>query len=395
VSETPHSKRAPFLRIWPGAILLAGLALRILLLPLPGTLDVTVWKIWAFAASTEHPARLYGEPDDPGRRRLLRYQTRQTTVDYPPLTLYVLAGVGRFYRAVRPAFPDGPALAAAVKLPAVLADGLLAFALWRFVRRREPHDAWRVFSHWWLGPAVLLNGAALGYLDPLATLPAIAAFLAAAGNLWLIAGALGACAAMLKAQAVIPLIALSWIVWQQGRQQTALTSIAALAAGALLIAPVVAEGAWPAFVAAMRSLTQHDMVSGNAANPWWLYTWVFRALYDLDQGFWVAFTEPVRILAISTVEELGHRSPKPWAAALLVSSGVWAWWRASARSRALRDADRKNLAKTRWALGCALGGFPCTATSPWVSRFTKTICSWRFRSPCWPACICRPTVGWP
>jgi hypothetical protein len=333
------------------AVVAAGILLRTALLPLPGTLDVSVWKIWAFAASTERVSRLYGVGGDPPERAALRYRGATTTVDYPPLSLEILGLVGQIYRAVRPAFPDGPALTMAIKAPIVLADAALAVWLYLFARRRRPDGALRTLTRWWLGPAVLLNGAALGYLDPLCALPAAGAFLAAASGSWLAAGALGAAAALVKAQGLIPLVALACLAVlhrQAGLRLLAGGSVVC----AVVLAPILIEGTWPNFTFALSSLTRHNMVSGNATNLWWLYTWVFRALYSLDRGPWVAFTQPVRILQLSTVREYGHTSPKLWATLLVAAATAWACWRAL---RLLRRMSQDGVVAA--AHGAALGSF--------------------------------------
>lgn len=318
--------------IW---LLGAGLLVRLAALPLPGTLDVSVWKIWAFAASTDHPARLYGVGGDPPERRALRYRGRFATVDYPPLALDVLAVAGRVYRAWRPHFPDGPLLSAAVKAPIVLADAMLAGILLALGRRLASEAAGRRLAlAYWTMPAVVLAGAALGYLDALAALPAVGALLAGAAGGWGWAGALAAAAALTKVQGVLVWPALAWLAWRRAGTRGLGRWLAGLVlAGATIVAPVALAGALPNLVAALASLARHDMVSGNAANAWWIVTWVFRAWYDLDQGVWAAFTEPVRVLALSTVEELAHVSLRLPATVLAVLAAAWAVWHSGVARR--------------------------------------------------------------
>lgn len=337
-----------------------GLTLRLLALPLPGTLDTSIWKIWAFSAANDSPARLYGVGGSPPERRRLGYDGRFTTVDYPPLTLDVLAVVGRVYQRCRPSFPDGPALTVAVKIPSLLADLALACGVFLFARRRHPSEAGRTVRAYWLSPAVLLNGAALGYLDPLCALPATAAFMAAAGGWWWAAGALGAAAALVKAQGAVPMVAV--VVWAMcsGWRSAARLVTGAILVGVVGLAPVVLAGGWPNFLISMASLTRHNMVSGNATNPWWIYTWVFRAYYDLDQGAWAAFTQPVRVLGLNTVAELGHLSPKPLGLLLTAGSIAWAVWRV-ARVYVTHEND-----DVRWPLAAALGAFIVHAYYMWT-----------------------------
>lgn len=322
-------------------LLLVGLLVRVAALPLPGTLDVSVWKIWAFDASFTGVTGIYGVGGDPPERAVLRYDGRSTTVDYPPMALHVLAWTGHAYRALWPAFINGPRLTAAVKLPSLLADVALATCLYLCLARHGRLKALRSLMGYWWSPAVILNGAVLGYLDPLCAWPAVAAFLLADRGVWLAAGLVAAVATLTKVQAAVPLVALAAWALESGPAAIRRLSAGALIAAAVLLVPFVAAGAWPNLVQAVGSLAHHDMVSGNACNLWWLYTWIFRALYDLDLGVWGAFTQPVRILALSTVQELGHLSPKPLATALAGAAMAWALWRARRHRRAESFAPRE------------------------------------------------------
>jgi hypothetical protein len=277
------------------------------------------------------------------------------------LTLDVLAVVGRVYKQFRPAFPDGPALTAAVKTPALLADIALAWCLWSFARVRVPlKAARRVVRAYWLSPAVLLNGAVLGYLDPLSALPATTAFLVAAGGRWWLAGALGAAAALVKAQGAVPLVALGLWAACTGCRQAARAAAGAAVIAVVVLSPVWMAGGWPSFLISIASLTRQNMVSGNAANPWWIYTWIFRAWYDLDQGAWFAFTQPVRVLGLDTVAELGHASPKPWGLLLFSLAAGWGLWRVG------RELVRGRGASSQWPQAAALGAFVVHAYFMWI-----------------------------
>ncbi len=213
---------------------------------------------------------------------------------------------------------------------------------------------------YWLSPAVILNGAVLGYLDPLCALPATTAFMAAGEGWWWLAGALGAAAALVKAQGALPLVALAVSAACAGWRPAARLVTGAGLIAAVALAPIALAGGWPNFVISMASLTHHNMVSGNAANPWWIYTWIFRAYYDLDQGAWAAFTQPVRILGLTTVEELGHASPKPLGMILSATAIVWACWRVARAQVAQKERA------ARWPLAAALGAFIVHAYFMWT-----------------------------
>jgi hypothetical protein len=334
-SECTERGRAVFARWWFPAALLAGSLVRIASLPLPGTDDVIVWKVWAFNAARHGAAWLYGPGGSTSERRELDYGGAHLTVDYPPLALYELGLAGRAYQVVAGRrFPNTSLLTAAVKAPAVAAEAGLAILVFVFVRRTADLPAARVATAaYWLNPAAILDGSVLGYLDPLFVLPAAAALMAASGSPAL-AGALAAAAALTKAQAIVVVPAVAVAVWNSGvgRPRTAQAGLAIAGAGAAtaaIIGPLAAAGTLPGLLISLRSLARHDMLSGNACNLWWIVGYVLRAYYSMsDMGAWAAFTAPTRILAISRVVEIGYPNPRPIGAALALAAMGWALWTA-------------------------------------------------------------------
>ena len=289
---------------------------------------MAVWKIWTYNGAIGSPATLYGAGGSPPNRRLLEYHGATTTVDYPPLALFELAAVGRAYRVIWPGLPDTNALSVAIKIPLVLFEiGFLILAF--LVVQRAAGEAaarWAALAYW-LNPAPLFDASILAYLDPLFVLPLTASLVAGLSGWPLAAGGLFATAVLTKAQAVIVLPALALAVWNGGTagdriRRVALAASGGILATALIVAPVVAAGSGPNMVAAMKSLTRHDMLSGNACNLWWIVGYVLRAWYSMaDLGAWVAFTAPTKILSISRVIEIGYPNPRV-AGAMLASAAM-------------------------------------------------------------------------
>lgn len=329
---------------------MAGVLIRAAGLALPGTLDVMVWKIWSYNAARIGPIGLYGVGGDPPERRLLEYAGESTTVDYPPLTLFELAAVGRIVRGLRPSYPNDAILTAALKLAPVTAEVGLTILLFLFVKRfgagaegNERVAAVTALAYW-LNPAAILDASFLGYLDPLFVLPAVFALFAACAGWIEVAGALFLAAALTKVQAVLvlPVLALalrqgSGPALRQSSGQVLGFSIGRLGrfvvgmsyVAALLTLPYVMAGAGRNMLQALASLMRHDMLSGYAANLWWVVTYVTRALYAVDSlGVWTAFTMPVKILAISTLLDLGHPNPRPFAVAMVLVAWSWGLWKA-------------------------------------------------------------------
>ena len=327
----------------PGFIL--GAIIRIVLLPLPGTPDVGSWKTWSFAASTDATS-LYGVGGNPPERRLMNWHGIQSTTEYPPLALYELAVAGRVYAAIDPSFADSRVLTVLVKMPGILAEMAVVFALVVWGRKVLGAQAaiWAALAIW-LNPAVILNGAALGYLDAQMAVPALLALVAAGAGRPGLAGALTAAAILTKAQAlfVAPVILFTTVQALTGRKDfgfkvvrsgdtanrpSALAGLGSFLLGgaitaALILLPIIMRGAWPNMVQAISRLAAHDMLSGYALNAWWLVTWVVRALYALDLGWFRAFTMPVRILESSRFVEIGFPDPRMIGTAIVA---LWIGW---------------------------------------------------------------------
>jgi hypothetical protein len=322
-------------------------------LPLPGTHDIAVWKIWSYAASSERVGRLYGVGGTPLDRRVVSLHGAETTVDYPPLALTELGAAGRIYRWLnRGEYPDNTWLIVAVKMPVLIADSamlaLLLFGLRPLLGAARAR--WAALAYW-LNPAILLDGAVLGYLDPLFIAPACASLIAAALDWPFVAGVLAAAACLTKPQALVLLPAIAWAVSTASRRGSlASASLAegstgdttplqwkavalACAGGAIALgigmAPVVAAGALPNFLQAMSRLGRHDLLSGNACNLWWIVGYGLRAFYSMhDMGTWAAWTAPTKILAISRVVELGYPNPRVVGFILAGGTTAWAVWTA-------------------------------------------------------------------
>lgn len=314
--------------------------IRLLALPLAGTEDMSVWKTWSHGAVDAGLTTLYGVGGDPPVRGLVRWGERYTTVDYPPVALYELAVAGAAYRAFFPAYQDSRWLNVAMKLPGLVAELLLALLLWRTWLPRHGQGAARFgVLALWANPAMILAGPVLGYLDPLMALPAVAAILAAAEGRSALAGALLALACLTKAQAVFiaPVVALAaWNASRDGRIARALSMGGGMAAiTAVALAPYVAAGAWRNLVQGVGSLLRHDMLSGDAANAWWIVTYVLRAIYAVgDLGAWGAWTMTVRILGITQIVRLGYPNPRVFAAAAVLAAALWAIWQVRRRASA-------------------------------------------------------------
>ena len=317
-----------------------GAALRLAALPLPGTHDTAVWKIWSYGAATQGVGRAYGVGGNPPERGVFSLHGAEATVDYPPLAVAELAVVGHVFRAINHGtYPDDRRLIVAVKIPALTADAGLLALIYFAVRRFKGEAAARTAAvMYWLNPAVVLAGAALGYLDTLFVLPALGAIVAAYTGMPIIAGASAAAALLTKPQAVVLLPAMAWAMWRaesrDGRQTRRLlvAGTTAVITTVVIVAPVLAAGALPNLLNAMSRLGAHDMLSANGCNVWWIVGYLLRVRHSFaDMGLWTAVTAPARILAISRVMDLGYPNPRTIGTLMVLSVAIWAIWTARVR----------------------------------------------------------------
>jgi hypothetical protein len=83
---------------------------------------------------------------------------------------------------------------------------------------------------------------------------------------------------------------------------------------------------------------RRDILSGYAANIWWIVNYVLRAWNQIPRlGIVGAYLAPVRrIMAISTYQDYGLPNPRPFGTALvLLTSGLALWRLRAARELAL------------------------------------------------------------
>jgi hypothetical protein len=323
------------------ALMLLGALVRVVVLPLPGTIDVQTQKLWSYGAATDVTG-IYGVGGTPPERRLVHWLDLYGPVDYPPFAMLELAVVGRVYHAIDPAYADSTLLTILVKAPGLIAELLFVVALLTWGPRILDDAAarWAAVA-FWLNPAVWFSGSALGYVDAQGAVPAALALLAAATGRAGVAGALMAVAAGTKPQTIYLLPIVAATVFRGGGgagwRKLARAALWGLVATAAIVAPFVIRGAGDNMIQGVSRLLQHNMLSATAPNVGWILTWLLRVWHAVpDMGWAGALGLEIRILQISRVIELGYPDPRPIAAYLTFIVIAAASWRAI-RSQSLTE----------------------------------------------------------
>jgi hypothetical protein len=375
--------------------LIAGALLRAVALPRPGTEDVVAMKIWTHAAAHD-PTSMYGVGGSPPERRVLHWNGHENSTNYPPLAMYELGASGRLYGLLSPAFEDSATLTMAVKLPGLIADIAFVVALFKWGRRFASADAVAAMVLiFWLNPAALTNGTLLGYLDPAMAIPAALSLVAAfVGAPW-VAGILLAVSILTKPNPVYVAPVIAAVVLRgitTGAASSAIRALVRFAAGGVaasvaIVAPVVLRGGWTNLVQALGRLVATDVLSGQAANFWWLFTYVVRVM-DVwaEWGPRAAILMRVRILAVTRAVALGYPNPYVVGFVLVGTCVALATWR-TWKSRSLAIAA----AAAGWA-GWAYSLFATLVHENHMYMAIPFLCiaaglDRRFRAMCWTASI--------
>lgn len=313
------------------ALLLAATLVRFVSLPLPGMEDMGVWRVWSYAASRDLIG-VYGIGGDPLERRLMKFGKWETTTDYPPLAMAESALVGVVYRDLFPDYPDDRRLNAAVKVPGFIAGAALTALLYVSLHALTGSVGAAQFAAlaFWANPTLILNAEVLGYLDPLMMLPAVLSLLCLHLRRPWLGGVLLGLAMLTKPQAMLVSPAFLLAAWHTGGLRAIVRSAVSGATTLVTVSlPWLLAGAfWNMMLAFGSWQARRDILSGNAANAWWVATWLARG-YNMipGWGFPGAYFEQVRrILAISSWMEMGLPNPRPFGTALVLVAAAWGAW---------------------------------------------------------------------
>ncbi len=322
------------------ALLLAGSVARLASLPSPGTEDVGDFGIWMHDAVVHGITQVYGGPTS----AVLRYDGSTSIADYPPVAYYELAAAGHVYLDTGGRFRGLWSLIMPVKLLALTGATAVALLLWFTTR-----GLWGVAqarlatAAFWANPAIVLHSSALGYLDMLACLPAMAALVAANAEYAWLSGVLLSIGVLTKPQGIFvaPAILVALLRTRRGARERLATFFAGTTtAAAIIVLPFLGAGTLRAMMRGLTSLVTDGTLSAQAANVWWLLAYGIRVTRRFAIVGAPAFFVQSRILQLSDV--LTVHSPVAFASgARIVAAGGWscvallvAWaaWRARAHN---------------------------------------------------------------
>ena len=307
------------------AVLIAGALLRLANLSNSVAAVDLSWRAWSYHAATEGPARMYGPTG-----HTVSLGDIEVPVVYPPLALYELALIGRVHLARSDGrFPNDVRLTRTIKGAIVLLDAALTAIIFAIVRRAAGlRRALWAGAAYWLNPAVLM-ATTLGYVDVAVAIPAVGAVVAASyGRPWP-AGALFAAAVLTKPQGVFIAPAVALALWNAGDSHGRIARLVAAAAAsaiaaAIVIAPIIAAGNTGNMLRSVAVLAGHDMLSGLAANAWWIVSYLFEAAAAGGEGLRAALQVHPQVLTHAYAMERGFPNPRLVAIVLFGVPLVWA-----------------------------------------------------------------------
>jgi hypothetical protein len=282
--------------IW---ILVGAAALvRLLALPLPGTVDTKAWKAWTTAATVGGLASVYGPSDTeigkaerehglqglrgllslrPFPRNAFFFRGEFHIVDYPPLSMLLLWSVGRVYSLAFPQMDNGALFNAAISLPPLFASVALTFLLMKTSGGELGRLRGLVF---WLNPAVLL-GSVLGYQDAVFGLFAVAACLSLMRRRMVLGASLVVLAGLLKPQGSLLLPTLLALLLVEAGLPTLLgAGVAGIVTAACVFAPWWATGHLLSAIDGSRRPLEEITVSAESLNLGWIGGYVLQWIHE-------------------------------------------------------------------------------------------------------------------
>ena len=282
-------------RVLAAVLLTPGLLVRLWGATLAGTTDVDIFVRWARTALEVGPVGVYGA----------------ASADYSPGSIYLLWLSARVFDVVDPGLSDPRVAHAAANLFPTLFGAATAVLLFWFARR-ELGRGWAsvIAVTYWVTPAVVLASPVLGYQDPSFLFLVLAALVALYYRRHTLALVLAVASFLVKQPGILVLPVVALVVVKELRPAAVLKAAASsLGVAALAFLPFLfqPQALGQAF-RGMRSLTEQNLLSGNALNLWWLVTYRLDLERDSLSAVRSLLTEHV---AVSDFTARFGFSPRP------------------------------------------------------------------------------------
>jgi hypothetical protein len=292
-------------------VLLAGLALRLALLWMPGTEDMYYFRMWGALALRSGLVNVYTWKDhDTLSAIFMKLQgvevRRRTTVatdlgpalgvpDYPPgniLFLELSAALCRYLQGG--VLQAGYLLNACLNLWPLLFTMASALALWLWARRENAPRPLEMVASFWLNPALILTAPLLGYQDPIFAffgLMALLCFYQAKHSLSVLFLALS-CLTKPQGVFIVPVLAAAF--WAEGGWRLLYRCSARFLFFFLVpLLPYIVSGRLLAPVAAILRGAIYPALSAQTANIWWLIGPAVQAAEDRSMAPWLGIIDMV------------------------------------------------------------------------------------------------------
>jgi Gpi18-like mannosyltransferase len=245
--------------VW--ALLCGALFLRLILVPLPGyERDIYWFGTWMRTAVDYGVSHIY----------------QKVWCDYPPGYLYLLKGVGFFWKTVTnsPIPPDNTvAMRFLVKLIPISADIAGAWVLYRIaLPRTSRKTALALLISYAFNPAIVFNSAVWGQVDSLTALLILLSVWSLINRRSGLAFGIAAIATLVKFQVVVlmPVLGLGAYYLEGGQGIRAAYKGCGIASLLLLLPFFLTRQVEPIIAAATGAVGRYPHISMNAHNLWWI-----------------------------------------------------------------------------------------------------------------------------
>jgi len=355
-------------------VLFLGLAVRLLLIHLPGTEDMRTNQIWGAWAEERGITRVYvfDDSDYLNKFRLFmrgapipvsRVQV-QTSLgimdhvpDYPPLSLYIFWLASGLAKVMGGGQLQAGALLNVMfnVLPVLCSLGVVLLAR-RFAREEELAFSTVAVAAFWLNPALILHTPVLGYVDAVFALLGLGSLIGAYRRQFTLSVILLALACMTKPQAVLIIPIVAVVIWAERSGRLLRRTL--LMFGLFLLLPFLPFILTGHFLASMRGIVQVAHVgylSSQQTNLWWIATWIYGAISHGTAGALASQVTMLRVEEPSSLVLSGVRL-----GALLMWIGFIVlnlWW-------LRQELERGNRLSIFWAAAVQTYGFTMLSLYP-------------------------------